>query len=364
MRKEWEGFIEGSWTQTIAVEEFIHLNYKPYDGDASFLAGPTERTKECSRRVQELLVEERKAGGTLKVDASRIMRINAFGPGYIVPGKDIIVGLQTDEPLKRGICPFGGIRMVREEVAEYGEKLPEEIDRMFDYITTHNDGVFKAYSKEMRQVRHLGFITGLPDAYGRGRIIGDYRRAALYGIDFLIEEKQKDHEMIASRHVMNEENIRTAEEISNEITALKEIKKMAASYGYDISGPAKDVKEAIQWTYFAYLAGIKEENGVVTVGLSDFAQQELGDLVFVNLPQVGDAVTAGEAFADVESVKAVSDVYSPVTGTVCEINEALLDAPESINQDPYGAWFIRVENVNGSVETLSAEEYEAMPKEG
>ena len=261
MRKEWEGFVEGSWTENIAVEEFIHLNYKPYDGDASFLAGPTARTKECSDRVQELLVAERKAGGTLKVDASRIMRINAFGPGYIVPGKDIIVGLQTDEPLKRGICPFGGIKMVREEVAEYGEKLPEEIDRMFDYITTHNDGVFKAYSKEMRQVRHLGFITGLPDAYGRGRIIGDYRRAALYGIDFLIEEKKKDHEMIASRHVMSEENIRTAEEITNEITALKEIKKMAESYGYDISGPAKDVKEAIQWTYFAYLAGIKEENG-------------------------------------------------------------------------------------------------------
>ena len=135
MRKEWEGFVEGNWTKEVGVEEFIHLNYKPYDGDASFLAGPTERTKECSSRVQELLKEERKAGGTLKVDASRIMRINAFGPGYIVPGKDIIVGLQTDEPLKRGICPFGGIKMVREEVAEYGEKLPEEIDRMFDYIT-------------------------------------------------------------------------------------------------------------------------------------------------------------------------------------------------------------------------------------
>ena len=261
MRKEWEGFVAGNWTEHIDVEEFINLNYTPYDGDESFLAGPTERTKECSEKVQELLVAERKAGGTLKVDASRIMRVNAFGPGYIVPGKDVIVGLQTDEPLKRGICPFGGIKMVREEVAEYGEKLPEEIDRMFDYITTHNDGVFKAYSKEMKQVRHLGYITGLPDAYGRGRIIGDYRRAALYGIDYLIEEKQKDHEMISSRHVMNEENIRTAEEVFNQIKSLKEIKKMAEAYGYDISGPAKDVKEAIQWTYFAYLAGIKEENG-------------------------------------------------------------------------------------------------------
>ena len=261
MKKEWKGFNTGSWTEQIDVEEFISLNYKPYDGDDTFLAGPTKRTEECCARVQELLAVERKAGGTLKVDSSRIMRINAFGPGYIVPGKDIIVGLQTDEPLKRGICPFGGIKMVREEVAEFGETLPEDINKIFEYVTTHNDGVFKAYSKEMKQVRHLGFITGLPDAYGRGRIIGDYRRAALYGIDFLIEEKKKDHEMIASRHVMNEENIRTAEEVFNQIQALKEIKKMADSYGFDISGPAKDVKEAIQWTYFAYLAGIKEENG-------------------------------------------------------------------------------------------------------
>ena len=261
MRREWEGFVPGNWTENIDVEEFIKLNYHPYDGDGSFLAGATERTKECLDRVQELLVAERKAGGTLKVDASRIMRINAYGPGYIVPGKDIIVGLQTDEPLKRGICPFGGIKMVRSELKEYGAELPKEIDDMFNYITTHNDGVFKAYSSEMRAVRHLGYITGLPDAYGRGRIIGDYRRAALYGIDYLIEEKQKDHEEVASRHVMSEENIRVAEEITNQIHSLKEIKKMAESYGFDISGPAKDVKEAIQWTYFAYLAGIKEENG-------------------------------------------------------------------------------------------------------
>ena len=286
MRNEREGFVPGSWTEQIDVEEFIRLNYHPYDGDDSFLAGATERTKECYQRVQELLVAERKAGGTLKVDASRIMRINAFEPGYIVPGKDIIVGLQTDEPLKRGICPFGGIKMVRSEVAEYGEKLPEEIDRMFDYVTTHNDGVFKAYSKEMKQVRHLGFITGLPDAYGRGRIIGDYRRAALYGIDYLITEKENDHEIIASRHVMSEENMRTAEEISSQIIALKDIKKMAESYGYDISGPAKDVKEAIQWTYFAYLAGIKEENGAaMSIGRTStfidiYAERDLANGVY------------------------------------------------------------------------------------
>ena len=261
MIKQWEGFKTGVWTDDINVDDFIRLNYTPYEGDESFLAGPTARTTECNERVKELIEEERKNGGTLKVDASRIMRINAFEPGYIIKGKDIIVGLQTDEPLKRGICPFGGIRMVKSELEENGEKLPEEIDFMFKYVTSHNDGVFKAYSPEMRKARHLGFITGLPDAYGRGRIFGDYRRAALYGIDRLIEEKQKDHDEISSRDVMSEENIRLAEEVWNQIAALKEIKIMAQNYGFDISQPANDVKEAIQWVYFAYLAGLKEENG-------------------------------------------------------------------------------------------------------
>ena len=261
MNNAWEGFKTGAWETTINVDDFINLNYTPYDGDESFLAGPTARTTEVNNKVKDLLVQERKAGGTLKVDASRIMRINAFDPGYIIEGKDLIVGLQTDEPLKRGICPFGGIKMVREEVAEYGEKLPEDIEFMFNYVTTHNDGVFKAYSPEMRKARHLGYITGLPDAYGRGRIIGDYRRCALYGIDRLIEAKQADHDEIASRPIMSEENVRLAEEIWNQIAALKEIKKMAEKYGYDISKPATNVREAIQWTYFAYLAGIKEENG-------------------------------------------------------------------------------------------------------
>lgn len=261
MNKQWDGFKEGIWQSSINVDDFINLNYTPYDGDSSFLAGPTARTTECNEKVKKLIEEERQNGGTLKVDASKIMRITAFDPGYIIEGKDLIVGLQTDEPLKRGICPFGGTKMVREEVAEYGEELPEEIDYLFNNITSHNDGVFKAYSPEMRKARHLGFITGLPDAYGRGRIIGDYRRCALYGIDKLIEEKQKDHDEISSRAEMTDENVRLAEEVWNQIAALKDIKKMAKKYGYDISGPAGDVKEAIQWTYFAYLAGIKEENG-------------------------------------------------------------------------------------------------------
>ena len=261
MRNEWAGFTEGKWMDSINVDDFINLNYTPYDGDDSFLAGPTARTEECNQRVKDLLVEERKSGGTLKIDPSRIMRINAFGPGYIIEGKDIIVGLQTDEPLKRGICPFGGFKMVKEEVKEFGQELPEEIEFLSQYMTTHNDGVFKAYSPEMKKARHLGFITGLPDAYGRGRIIGDYRRCALYGIDRLIEEKQKDHDEISSRDEMTEENVRLAEEVWNQIAALKDIKKMAESYGFDISQPATDVREAIQWTYFAYLAGIREENG-------------------------------------------------------------------------------------------------------
>ena len=281
MSSAWNGFKNGAWENTINVDDFINVNYKPYDGDESFLAGPTERTTEVNEVVKDLLVKERKNGGTLKVDASRIMRITAFEPGYIVKGKDIIVGLQTDEPLKRGICPFGGYKMVKEEVAEYGEKLPEEIEYMFKYVTSHNDGVFKAYSPEMKKARHLGFITGLPDAYGRGRIIGDYRRAALYGIDRLIEEKQKDHDEISSREEMTEENIRLAEEVWNQIAALKDIKLMAESYGFDISKSATDVKEAIQWLYFAYLAGIKEENGAamsigrISTFLDIYAERDL-----------------------------------------------------------------------------------------
>ena len=260
MFKQWEGFKTGWWCEDIQVDNFILLNYKPYEGDESFLAGPTERTRIVSDKVQELIKQERENGGVLKVDASRIMTATAFDPGYIDKDRDIIVGLQTDEPLKRGICPFGGIRMARQSAEAYGEKIADDVEEVFKYVTTHNDGVFSVYSEEMKQVRHLGFITGLPDAYGRGRIIGDYRRAALYGIDHLIAEKKKDREFFANQP-MDEENIRLTEEIHKQIVELGELKKMAAMYGYDISEPAKDTKEAIQWLYFAYLGAIKEENG-------------------------------------------------------------------------------------------------------
>ena len=260
MFKQWEGFKTGWWCEDIQVDNFILLNYKPYEGDESFLAGPTERTRIVSDKVQELIKQERENGGVLKVDASRIMTATAFDPGYIDKDRDIIVGLQTDEPLKRGICPFGGIRMARQSAEAYGEKIADDVEEVFKYVTTHNDGVFSVYSEEMKQVRHAGFITGLPDAYGRGRIIGDYRRAALYGIDHLIAEKKKDREFFANQP-MDKENIRLTEEIHKQIVELGELKKMAAMYGYDISEPAKDTKEAIQWLYFAYLGAIKEENG-------------------------------------------------------------------------------------------------------
>lgn len=260
MKQQWQGFKEGKWENEIAVEEFIQLNYHPYFGDESFLAGPTERTEVVAKKVQELLNEERKNGGVLKVDASRVMSVTAFPPGYIDEERDIIVGLQTDEPLKRGICPFGGIRMARQSAEAYGEKLDDKIEEIFQYVTTHNDGVFSVYSDEMKAVRKLGLITGLPDAYGRGRIIGDYRRLALYGADFLIEEKKKDKAFFAARPMEND-NIQLIEEIQKQIKALGDIKKMAEMYGFDVSEPAKDTKEAIQWLYFGYLSAIKEENG-------------------------------------------------------------------------------------------------------
>lgn len=285
MKEQWKGFKPGKWMDEISIEEFMQLNYHPYEGDDSFLAGPTERTTVVANKVQELLKEERKHDGVLKVDASRIMTATAFPPGYIDKERDIIVGLQTDEPLKRGICPFGGIRMARQSAEAYGEKLDDGIEEIFKYVTTHNDGVFSVYSDEMKKVRHLGFITGLPDAYGRGRIIGDYRRIALYGMDFLIEQKKKDKAELAKRTMTNE-NIQLIEEIHKQIVEMGEIKKMAQMYGYDISESAKDTKEAIQWLYFGYLAAIKEENGAaMSLGRTStfidiFAERDLENGVY------------------------------------------------------------------------------------
>lgn len=260
IHKNWDGFTGGKWQEEINVRDFIQKNYREYTGDDSFLSGATKRTKELMKRVNTLFEVEKQFGGVLDIDTETISTVTAYAPGYIENDKEIIVGMQTNRPLKRGVNPFGGIRMARQACEAYGYKLSDSIEKQFKYRTTQNDGVFKAYTDEMRKARHSHLITGLPDAYGRGRIIGDYRRAALYGIDRLIEEKKKDKAALSGVN-FDEEHIRLSEELSNQIAALTDIKKMAESYGYDISAPAANAREAVQWTYFAYLAAIKEQNG-------------------------------------------------------------------------------------------------------
>ena len=256
----WTGFKGGAWQNTVDVRDFIQNNYKAYEGDHSFLSGATERTNELMKKVQLLFALERQSGGVLDIDTTEASSLTNFKPGYIDKDNELIVGLQTNRPLKRGVNPFGGIRMARSACAAYGYKLSDKIENEFKYRTTHNDGVFRAYTDEMRAARKCHVITGLPDAYGRGRIIGDYRRVALYGIDHLIAEKKKDKKALANGN-FNVDEIRQSEELFQQITFLGFMKEMAASYGFDISQPAANAKEAIQWTYFAYLASIKEQNG-------------------------------------------------------------------------------------------------------
>ena len=259
MKEEWRNFKDGLWTEEINVSDFIKKNYKSYAGDESFLEGTTEKTNKVWDTCSELLKEELKKK-VLDIDVDHMSGINAFEPGYICSEDDVIVGLQTDKPLKRMVNPYGGIRMVREELEAYGYKLNPEVDKYFnEFRKTHNDGVFDAYTDEIRRARHAGLLTGLPDAYGRGRIIGDYRRIALYGIDYLIEEKRRDLANLLGP--MDRELIQLREDVSMQIKALNEIKKMASRYGFDISKPAKNSQEAVEWTYFGYLAAVKENNG-------------------------------------------------------------------------------------------------------
>lgn len=260
MVTQWEGFKQGNWQETIDVRDFIQRNYTPYTGDGSFLKPATERTKGLLHKLENLLALEQEFGGVLDIDTQTVTSLLNYKPGYLDKEKEIIVGLQTDRPLKRGVNPFGGLRMTREACRAYGYELSQKVEDEFQYRTTHNDGVFRVYNKETKAARHCGLITGLPDAYGRGRIIGDYRRVALYGIDFLIEEKQKDKDRI-SMETMDVDHIRQLEELYQQINFLGKLKEMAAMYGFDISGPAKDAKEAVQWLYFAYLGAIKEQNG-------------------------------------------------------------------------------------------------------
>ena len=258
MTKAWQGFESGIWQKVVDVEDFIRLNFTYYDGDDQFLAPISNNTRKVWERCEELLTEERKLG-VLDIEMDAISGINNFKPGYILREHESIVGLQTDAPLKRIINPYGGIKLASKIVEGYGRKMKPEFETFFnDYGKTHNQGVFDAYTKDMKKARHTGLLTGLPDAYGRGRIIGDYRRVALYGVDFLIEEKKQDLNAIT---VINEENIRLREEVSDQIKALSDIKKMAAQYGFDISQAAETAQEAVQWLYFAYLAAVKENNG-------------------------------------------------------------------------------------------------------
>ena len=261
---QWEGFEGSIWKEEVNTRDFIQKNYRPYDGDSSFLAGPTEATNTLWGVLQGLQKEERAKGGVLDMDTHIVSTLTSHNPGYISEEtKDLekVVGLQTDKPLKRAFMPLGGIKMAEQACETNGYTPDPELHKIFtEYATTHNEGVFDAYTPEMKKARHNKIITGLPDTYGRGRIVGDYRRVALYGIDFLIEEKKKDFANCGDG-TMTDDVIRLREEISKQIRALNDMKKMAASYGYDISVPAKDAHEAVQWLYFGYLAAIKTQNG-------------------------------------------------------------------------------------------------------
>ncbi len=258
--EKWDGFVSGKWQEEINVRDFIQKNYTPYEGDESFLAAPTDRTLKIREKMFALMAEEQSRGGVYDVDTETVSTLTSHAPGYIDKDNEVIVGLQTDAPLRRAVNPFGGIKMTRKACEAYGYKLSDKVEEAFKYKTTHNDGVFSVYSDEIRAARHTGLITGLPDAYGRGRIIGDYRRVALYGTDRLIEEKKKDKADIAAGEV-TEKDIRTLEELSMQIKSLEELHEMALSYGCDISVPAADSREAVQWLYFGYLGANKEQNG-------------------------------------------------------------------------------------------------------
>ena len=297
----WDGFEGRIWKIEVNTRDFIQKNYRPYDGDASFLEGPTDATNQLWAEVQKLQKEERARGGVLDMETKVVSGLTSYGAGYISDNPELekIVGLQTDKPLKRAFMPFGGIKMAEQACQTYGYTPDNDLHKIFnEYVTTHNQGVFDAYTPEMKAVRHNKIITGLPDTYGRGRIVGDYRRVALYGIDYLIEQKQKDFANCGDG-TMTEEVIRLREEIAKQIKALKGMKEMAKIYGYDISMPAKTAKEAVQWLYFGYLAAIKTQNGAamsvgrVSTFLDIYIQRDL-DKGLLTEQEAKDAVKRAE----------------------------------------------------------------------
>lgn len=326
MKEQWQGFKGSKWQDEVDVRDFIQNNYKPYDGDESFLEGPTESTNTLWEKLQKLQKEERAKGGVLDMETEVVSSLTAYGPGYLDKDLEKVVGLQTDKPLKRAFMPYGGIRMSEEACETYGYKPSEKLHEIFTkYHKTHNDAVFSAYTPEMRLARRNKIVTGLPDTYGRGRIVGDYRRVALYGIDYLIEQKQKDFAYCGDG-TMSDDVIRQREELAEQIKALKEMKVMAASYGYDISQPAKNSLEAVQWLYFGYLAAIKTQNGAaMSVGristfLDIYFERDLENGVFTEseIQEIIDHITMKFRMVKFARIPSYNQLFSgdPVWATL------------------------------------------------
>lgn len=326
MKEQWQGFKGSKWQDEVDVRDFIQNNYKPYNGNESFLEGPTESTNTLWEKLQKLQKEERAKGGVLDMETEVVSSLTAYGPGYLDKDLEKVVGLQTDKPLKRAFMPYGGIRMSEEACETYGYKPSEKLHEIFTkYHKTHNDAVFSAYTPEMRLARRNKIVTGLPDTYGRGRIVGDYRRVALYGIDYLIEQKQKDFAYCGDG-TMSDDVIRQREELAEQIKALKEMKVMAASYGYDISQPAKNSLEAVQWLYFGYLAAIKTQNGAaMSVGristfLDIYFERDLENGVFTEseIQEIVDHVTMKFRMVKFARIPSYNQLFSgdPVWATL------------------------------------------------
>lgn len=326
MKEQWQGFKGSKWQDEVDVRDFIQNNYKPYNGDESFLEGPTESTNTLWGKLQKLQKEERAKGGVLDMETEVVSSLTAYGPGYLDKDLEKVVGLQTDKPLKRAFMPYGGIRMSEEACETYGYKPSEKLHEIFTkYHKTHNDAVFSAYTPEMRLARRNKIVTGLPDTYGRGRIVGDYRRVALYGIDYLIEQKQKDFAYCGDG-TMSDDVIRQREELAEQIKALKEMKVMAASYGYDISQPAKNSLEAVQWLYFGYLAAIKTQNGAaMSVGristfLDIYFERDLENGVFTEseIQEIVDHLTMKFRMVKFARIPSYNQLFSgdPVWATL------------------------------------------------
>lgn len=326
MKEQWQGFKGSKWQDEVDVRDFIQNNYKLYNGDESFLEGPTESTNTLWEKLQKLQKEERAKGGVLDMETEVVSSLTAYGPGYLDKDLEKVVGLQTDKPLKRAFMPYGGIRMSEEACETYGYKPSEKLHEIFTkYHKTHNDAVFSAYTPEMRLARRNKIVTGLPDTYGRGRIVGDYRRVALYGIDYLIEQKQKDFAYCGDG-TMSDDVIRQREELAEQIKALKEMKVMAASYGYDISQPAKNSLEAAQWLYFGYLAAIKTQNGAaMSVGristfLDIYFERDLENGVFTEseIQEIVDHLTMKFRMVKFARIPSYNQLFSgdPVWATL------------------------------------------------